>query len=260
MKRDEYTSLRGRKWIVTLVGFLLGAFLGLIVPDIWDKLGNSLYDRSAIEAILRDELIGEFFVDDAVTSEVCIVAYDYNSQKPRFYSKYFANKYPAIFNVTMANATAGSSAAPAYFAPNYFKDLYGTEQLIIDGGIIANNPALYANLMARYLLDKQNVRIISFSTGTDKDHEAFSKTEISKLDMLSLTAEFLMNIETFNTANMLQRTMAEDLRQLRAQGMPIDKQNYYRCDSDSLGLQLDSVDPDSISKLLNAGQNMWNNC
>lgn len=113
------------------------------------------------------ELIGVYRVDEAISDEVCIVSYDYNSQTPRLYSKYYADKMPGVYKVTMAEATAGSSAAPAYFAPNSYLDLYGIEQLVIDGGIIANNPSLFANLMARDLLGKQNVRIVSFSTGTD---------------------------------------------------------------------------------------------
>ena len=83
------------------------------------------------------ELIGVYRVDEAISDEVCIVSYDYNSQTPRLYSKYYADKMPGVYKVTMAEATAGSSAAPAYFAPNSYLDLYGIEQLVIDGGILA---------------------------------------------------------------------------------------------------------------------------
>lgn len=66
--------------------------------------------------------------------------------------------------------------------------------------------------MARNLLDKQNVRIISFSTGTNKKHEQFTKTDLSKLDLLGLTSEFMMEIEIFNTNNLLEKYMEEDLK------------------------------------------------
>lgn len=160
-----------------------------------------------------NELIGEYGVEDAMTDDVCIVAYDYNSQSPRLYSKYFAEKVPGVYRVKMSEATAGSSAAPAYFAPNSYLDMYGIEQLVIDGGIIANNPSLFANLMARDLLGKKNIRIISFSTGTNKNHEAFEKSEITKLDLLGLTSELMMEIEIFNTNYLVEKYQAEQLMQ-----------------------------------------------
>lgn len=45
MRKEDYIKGRNRKWIVTTVGILLGALLGLVVPTIWNKLGNALYDR-----------------------------------------------------------------------------------------------------------------------------------------------------------------------------------------------------------------------
>ena len=245
-RRTAYLAGRNRKWIVTFVGVLLGVILGFGVPTIWNKLGNALYDRSAITNLMN-ELIGVYHVKDAITDEVCIVAYDYNSQSPRLYSKYLSNKVPGIYDVKMSVATAGSSAAPAYFAPNSYYDTYGIEQLVIDGGIVANNPSLFATLMARDLREKKNIRLISFSTGTKKNHQAFEKSEVNKLDLLGLTSEFMMEIEIFNTNNILEKFYAEDLRQLQADhGMSTDKKNYYRCDADSLGLSLDKVDPESI--------------
>lgn len=39
---------------------------------------------------LMKELLPNGKVKDATTTEVLIVAYEYNSQEPRFYSKYFS--------------------------------------------------------------------------------------------------------------------------------------------------------------------------
>ena len=52
-----------------------------------------------------------------LSNEVLIVSYAYNSQQPRFYSKYFAKQDPNIYDILVANATAASSSAPTFFDP-----------------------------------------------------------------------------------------------------------------------------------------------
>lgn len=64
-------------------------------------------------------------IKDTLGDEVICVAYDYNSQQPRYYSKYFAKINPGVYDVKLSEATAGSSAAPAFFAPNSVFDNYG---------------------------------------------------------------------------------------------------------------------------------------
>jgi patatin-like phospholipase/acyl hydrolase len=73
-----------------------------------------------------------------------VVTYDYNSQQPRLYSKYFLNNNSKIYNVTLANATSSSSAAPTYFKPKVNINGYNMSEYLIDGGIIGNNPSLFA--------------------------------------------------------------------------------------------------------------------
>jgi len=53
-----------------------------------------------------------------------------------------------------------SSAAPTYFAPKIIG-----RQVLIDGGLIANNPSYYAYLHARFNLNKKKIRIISLGCG-----------------------------------------------------------------------------------------------
>ena len=63
----------------------------------------------------------------------------------------------------------GSGAAPIYFDPNVYIDSYGIQEIVIDGGIICNNPELYAYLMAKYLKGKKKVRIIALGTGRNRE-------------------------------------------------------------------------------------------
>ena len=68
--------------------FFVGALLGIQVPALVNTLNHSLYSRTQLDNIMKD-LLGDFRVDQVLTDEVLLVAYDYNSQEPRFFSKYF---------------------------------------------------------------------------------------------------------------------------------------------------------------------------
>lgn len=63
--------------------------------------------------------LGAAGIMDVLTDEILIVAYDYNSQEPRFYSKFYAEIDPYIYKVNLDIATGASSAAPTYFKPKH---------------------------------------------------------------------------------------------------------------------------------------------
>ena len=94
-----------------------------------------------------------------------IVAYDYNSNSPRFYSDYFYDQQPGFYDILARDAVGASAAAPTYFDPLEHKNNFSMEEMLIDGGVVANNPSLYAQLMSRYLLDHDDVLMISIGTG-----------------------------------------------------------------------------------------------
>lgn len=77
---------------------------------------NSLYNREAIESLMRD-MIGRRNITEIITDELMVVTYEYNSHSPRLYTKFFAEHYPTLGQITFSNATGGSSAAPGYFTP-----------------------------------------------------------------------------------------------------------------------------------------------
>ena len=87
-----------------------------------------MYRRENLEAIMED-LLGDFQFQDAMTDELVVTAYEYNSQEPRFYSKYFARMQPGIFDVSVDEATGASSSAPLYFDPKAITNAYGLSEL-----------------------------------------------------------------------------------------------------------------------------------
>lgn len=249
--KRNYIEKRGRKWIVTLVGVLIGITLALTVPAIWSKLSNSLYDRDSIEAVLS-ELAGDSKVSEATTHEIMLVSYNFNTQQPHLYSKYYAKINPGYMDVTMAKAAGGTSAAPIYFEPQNIMDRYGIPNLIIDGGIIANNPAIYCYLLAHDLYEKQKIRILSLSTGTDLDYKADLK-KFNGISYLKVFFEFLNNIDIFFTDEMLKKGQA---KQLEVDGDK-DIMNYLRVEGSDGGVSLSAIDENSIDKLKKLGKDEW---
>jgi hypothetical protein len=70
---------------------MLGGIGSWIFPTLLSVLDKSLYDRKPLEDLMREK-VGERFIKEAMTDELLVVAYDYNSQSPRYYSKYFTNQ------------------------------------------------------------------------------------------------------------------------------------------------------------------------
>ena len=127
----------------TMIGFVVGWYLPLAI----NLLSNSLYGRDSLEQIM-DDYLGHANIKDAMTDELLVVAYNYNHNEPRFFSKWWSHVSPGWFDVKMSIATGASSAAPTFFDPQHYQNQYGLDEYLIDGGIICNNPALYAYQMA----------------------------------------------------------------------------------------------------------------
>ena len=124
----NYAKGRPKKWVVTFVFVLLGFFIGGFLPWITNLLSNSLYDRKNIDKIMMDYLGAEKF-DNILTDELLVVAFEYNQQEPRFFSRYFSHQNPAKYDVIIGEATAASSAAPTFFDPRIGYNDYGQMEI-----------------------------------------------------------------------------------------------------------------------------------
>lgn len=112
-----------------------------------------------------------------------IVAYDYNSMTPRFFSSYFTKIQPGFYDIQARKAVGASAAAPTYFDPLQNENNFGMDEMLIDGGVVANNPSLYAEMMARYLFDQDEVIMISIGTGDKPFKKIKSASERGKTSL-----------------------------------------------------------------------------
>jgi len=105
-----------------------------------------------------------------------------------------------------------SGSAPIYFDPQSYTDGYNFNETLIDGGIICNNPAMYAYLHAENYLNKGYIRVLSLGTGLPPVDEEDNKDNsdedsTSKLSTLQAFASFdyVMNYES-ETSNAILNT------------------------------------------------------
>ncbi|MBP5756559.1 MAG: patatin-like phospholipase family protein, partial [Spirochaetales bacterium] len=93
---------------------------------------------------------------DSAKVPTMIMAYDLSKGKQKIITSYAEDSDCPVW--VAARAT---SAAPTYFSPIEYKG-----ELLVDGGVIANNPALYAYFEAKALYpDCEKFHILSVSTG-----------------------------------------------------------------------------------------------
>lgn len=105
----------------------------------------------------------------------------------------------------VGNATGASSAAPTFFNPKLQINGYGLTELQIDGGIICNNPALYAYQLATLMHNKKKVRILSLGTGENPFNKITSKYGWSKTSYLTYKSEFMMNMDNYSAEYWLRQ-------------------------------------------------------
>lgn len=191
------------------------------------------------------DLIGSKHYNEILSDELLVISYDYNNQEPRFFSKTFMNRDPAIYNVTLGNSTAASSAAPTFFDPKIQIDKYGFVELQIDGGIIANNPALNSYTIAKKFRHKKNIRVVSLGTG-EKPFKPFDHPELlEKIDFMKMSGEFMMNMDTYTVEWYLNQTVFDK-----------NPKDYLRLQIDT-PLAMDKSDKKTLDGLEENGLEVW---
>jgi len=109
----------------------------------------------------------------------------------------------------LADCAEASAAAPIYFNPKVIGN-----QTLVDGGIIANEPALYAFLHAKYALsvDPSMIRMVSIGTGMSlsEDINITTATEVTWLEQIS--SALITSVEQYTHEYLVMRSADEYYR------------------------------------------------
>ncbi len=127
---------------------------------IFSQIFTDKYDSEPLERYLKDTF-GTLALADAVVP-LMLMTYDVANGRPFPLSSRDSHGY------LFWEAGRATSAAPTYFKPAYLYDRQeGTMQTLIDGGLIANNPALFAYVEAKRLYpNTKKFHILSLSTAS----------------------------------------------------------------------------------------------
>ena len=87
-EKNDYKSNSYKRWFVFAFGIILSGILSFITIEFISTATNAVYDRSGLEEGTQIYFQNRTF-DDIAIDELVINAYEFNSQQPRFYSKYF---------------------------------------------------------------------------------------------------------------------------------------------------------------------------
>ncbi|HEY3400230.1 MAG TPA: patatin-like phospholipase family protein [Geothrix sp.] len=138
----------------------------------WRRMTNPMglraakYPSDGIEEVL-ERYFGEARLKDALV-EVLVTAYDLEKRDAFFYRRRRARE-DARYDVPMRLAARATSAAPTYFEPLQVP-WPGDRDVLVDGGVFANNPAMCAyaegwQTLTRAGWDADGILLVSLGTG-----------------------------------------------------------------------------------------------
>ncbi len=139
--------------------------------------GNARYSAAALEESLHT-LFGEAKLSDLRT-EVVITSYDMAARKPVLFRASDA-KADRGADAYLRDVGRATSAAPTFFPP-YEMSWRGERPILIDGGVVANNPSIIAVFEAfRVAPPDESIRVLSLGTGSPQ-RPAASDTMLEEL-------------------------------------------------------------------------------
>jgi uncharacterized protein len=181
------------------------------------------YNVSRLAQELHTEL-GTRRMADALCP-LLVTSYDLERGKPRMWKSHHADDQPAL----MADVALASAAAPTYFRPHRIWGGY-----YIDGGVVANDPALCAWAEARTLWPGDPITVISIGTG--RGEKGWDGGEAQSWGLKSWArpiASILMDGPQEATGYIMERTGAR----------------YLRVDPDLSGLAMDDASPEAFRRI-----------
>jgi len=154
----------------------------------WEQLLGQLEDifvQPKYSSEGREEIIKQYFGDSPLENnlkEVFVTSYDIEQRIPIFFTNKLekqqtkSKKFRKLcLGFTLTDAALATSATPTYFAPYRVSSSHNTNGFytLVDGGLVANNPANLAILEAQIsrqenqqALNMEDILVVSLGTGS----------------------------------------------------------------------------------------------
>lgn len=188
------------------------------------------YPSVGLEGVLN-----AYFADHRLseaTTKVLVTSCDACTDQPSFFKSW----KPDAVNYLMRDVARATSAAPTYFPP-----LLAGEEVLVDGGVLANNPTMCALAEWKKLSEDLDARPIVVSIGTGDTWKKIKPASNWGLkEFLPVILSMVMNGSSVVTDYVARQLLAPD--------------RYFRFQFDLTGVPMDMDDasPSTISKLIAA--------
>ncbi|PON79320.1 Patatin-related protein [Trema orientale] len=228
------------------------------------------YDGKYLHKLLKAKL-GDLRLHQTLTN-VVIPTFDIKRLQPTIFSSYEVKREPSL-DALLSDICTGTSAAPTYLPAHHCETTDSEGQVrefhLIDGGVVANNPALVAiNEVSKEIHQGNNRElfrikptdygeflVISLGTGTPKAEEKYSADEAAKWGvvgwLLSHHSTPLVDVFTQASSDLVDFFLSTVFQALHS-----DK-NYLRIQDDTLSDKVSSVDiatKENLNELVKVGE------
>jgi len=209
-------------------------------------LNDEKYSADELERVLNNAF-GKIKLSELL-KPTCLVSYDVKKRKPIIFSQQHVAKKNEDFYVK--ELLRGSTAAPTYFeaAKIYSLEENRKKYVLIDGGMVANDPTLCAYSEAIKLPNVKGIKDMKIlSLGTGKELQSYSYSEIKDWGPLGW-AKPSIDIALEGGPQMTEFHMKQI-----ASTVPDSK--FYRIQPDlyDADTSLDNATPENIERLKEAG-------
>ncbi|BBF45140.1 patatin-like protein [Lachnospiraceae bacterium KM106-2] len=199
-------------------------------------------------------LLYEYLGDLRLSQMLCpcvMTSYDTWGRKPVLFNSKEAMQY-GTDDYYVRNIVLASTAAPTYFPPVHEEVDGRMEECLIDGGAVANNPALYTLLEAiRVSKQLKYEDIYLFSVGNICNRNRYSYSDIKKCGLLGWSKPFL---DIFVDSS-IENTDYQLKAMFKAWGI---KDQYLRIEMETEDdiPELDRIDKKSVERMIVFGDEM----
>ena len=155
-----------------------------IFPSSWlspvEGVVSDKYSPASLESLLKEDF-GDAWLSDVTDTELLVTSYDIIRRRPEFFKSWRARRDTdsrrdpstdvLAEDFRLRDVCRATSAAPTYFPPAQITNRKNTGTpedsfTLIDGGMVANNPAMCALASARKLFpEADNFFVLSLGTG-----------------------------------------------------------------------------------------------
>ncbi|XP_062105224.1 patatin-like protein 2 [Humulus lupulus] len=235
------------------------------------SLTGPKYDGKYLHNLLREKF-GDVRLNQTLAN-VIIPTFDINRLQPTVFSTYEGKRNSSL-NALLSDVCIGTSAAPTYLPPHSFETKASNGQVkefhLIDGGVVANNPALVAiNEVSKEIhqnnpdffqikpMEFGRFLVLSIGTGSVKIEDKYRADEAAKWGLLgwlkSHNSVPLLDIFTQASSDMTDLFLSTVFQALNS-----DK-NYLRIQDDTLSDKESSVDiatKENLNNLVGIGEKL----